>query len=64
MFWPQSGEYANTTSFVTQPGFEQELEFATRARIDEVALRPLMASLTRFWRSVIADFDDLFGGRA
>jgi hypothetical protein len=39
VFWPQSGEYANTTNFVTDPEWADHLAFAHRpARVDELAL--------------------------
>lgn len=39
VFWPQSGEYANTTNFVTSPRIERDLMFEWReGRIDDVAL--------------------------
>jgi hypothetical protein len=39
VFWPQSGEYANTTNFVTDPEWDEHLAFAGRpARVDELAL--------------------------
>jgi Protein phosphatase 2C len=39
VFWPQTGEYANTTNFVTAPAFADSLEFERRpARVDELAL--------------------------
>jgi hypothetical protein len=39
VFWPQSGEYANTTNFVTDLAFEDSLLFDFHAaRIDEIAL--------------------------
>jgi hypothetical protein len=39
VFWPQSGEYANTTNFVTSPRIERDLMFEWREeRIDDVAL--------------------------
>src|SRR5262249_31567272 len=31
VFWPQTGEYANTTNFITQPDFERWFEFSERA---------------------------------
>ena len=38
-FWPQSGEYANTTNFITDEEFEQKLEFAADgAAIDGLAV--------------------------
>lgn len=39
VFWPQSGEYANTTNFVTSPKFADDLVFAWHdGRIDEVSV--------------------------
>lgn len=39
VFWPQSGEYVNTTNFVSDPRYEAFLEFTWRdAPVDEVAL--------------------------
>jgi hypothetical protein len=38
VFWPQQGEYANSTFFITQPDFEQALQLEGRGRVDEVAL--------------------------
>ena len=39
VFWPQSGEYANTTNFVTSPKFAEDLEFAWHdGRIDDVSV--------------------------
>jgi hypothetical protein len=39
VFWPQSGEYANSTNFITSPQFENHLEFAaTDAVCSDVAL--------------------------
>src|SRR5262249_8069476 len=36
-FWPQSGEYANTTNFVTQTDFADAFEFVDKiTRIDEL----------------------------
>ncbi|SRR5579875_520102 len=38
-FWPQSGEYANTTFFLTSPDFEERLTFRSLCqRVDELAL--------------------------
>ena len=31
VFWPQSGEYANTTNFLTSPEYKQHLEFLESA---------------------------------
>jgi len=36
--WPQTGEYANTTWFVTDPDAGKRLQAAEAARVDEVAL--------------------------
>jgi hypothetical protein len=39
VFWPQQGEYANTTHFVTDDDFADCLDFVSRpGRLDEVAL--------------------------
>ncbi|RCS56092.1 protein phosphatase 2C domain-containing protein [Bremerella cremea] len=39
LFWPQSGEYANTTNFLTEANFSEQLEFKLlEERVDEVAL--------------------------
>jgi hypothetical protein len=39
VFWPQSGEYANTTNFLTDEQFEQALEFlALPVQVVDVAL--------------------------
>jgi len=39
VFWPQRGEYANMTNFLTAPDFEQAVEFRRYdGRIDEIAL--------------------------
>jgi len=39
IFWPQSGEYANTTNFVSDPQFHSRFEFAwCDGSIDELAL--------------------------
>lgn len=39
IFWPQSGEYANTTNFLTDHASEEQMVFDSRnARVDEVAL--------------------------
>ncbi len=39
VFWPQSGEYASTTNFLTQNDFDAVLEFHRHVgRIDEVAV--------------------------
>jgi hypothetical protein len=39
VFWPQSGEYANTTNFITDPAFVDNLAFARLpAAVDELAL--------------------------
>lgn len=39
VFWPQSGEYANTTNFLTEDAFEEKLEFvAASGPFDDIAL--------------------------
>ncbi|MGI9428574.1 MAG: PP2C family serine/threonine-protein phosphatase [Bythopirellula sp.] len=39
VFWPQSGEYANVTNFVTSDQFRNEIEFqATTSKFTEIAL--------------------------
>lgn len=39
VFWPQSGEYANSTNFLTSDDFKDKLEFlSVRARCRDVAL--------------------------
>ncbi len=39
VFWPQAGEYVNTTYFVTDENFETHLEFTVHEkRVDEIAL--------------------------
>jgi hypothetical protein len=39
VFWPQSGEYVNTTNFVTDDDFAERLDFEQRpGRVDELAL--------------------------
>jgi len=39
VFWPQSGEYANVTNFMTSDKFRNELEFqATTSKFTEIAL--------------------------
>lgn len=38
VFWPEQGEYAHTTAFVTDPDFAHHLQFATTGPIDELAL--------------------------
>lgn len=38
VFWPQSGEYANTTYFVTDDGAPERLMFTSADAIDEIAL--------------------------
>ena len=37
IFWPQHGEYANSTFFITQDGAEAALQFETGPATDEVA---------------------------
>ena len=39
VFWPQAGEYANTTFFLTEPGFAKQIAFRSLGRaVDELAL--------------------------
>lgn len=38
VFWPQHGEYANSTFFVTQEGAETALQFETGLAVDEIAV--------------------------
>ena len=39
VFWPQSGEYANSTNFLTSDEYEKQLEFlATPSKCSKVAL--------------------------
>jgi hypothetical protein len=39
VFWPQSGEYANSTNFLTSDEYQQQLEFlATETRWSDIAL--------------------------
>lgn len=38
VFWPQVGEYANTTWFVTSPDLERVLQVRSGEAVDEVAL--------------------------
>jgi hypothetical protein len=39
VFWPQTGEYANTTNFVTDSTYDQHLQFQVHAaRVDELAV--------------------------
>lgn len=38
VFWPQSGEFANTTNFLTDEHFEDKLEWTCLDRVDELAL--------------------------
>ncbi|MCL6562795.1 MAG: protein phosphatase 2C domain-containing protein [Firmicutes bacterium] len=38
VFWPEQGEYAHTTAFVTDPDCVRHLQFATAGPIDELAL--------------------------
>ena len=38
IFWPQHGEFANSTFFVTQDGAETVLQFETGPAVDEVAV--------------------------
>src|SRR5207253_127084 len=62
VFWPQSGEYANTTFFLTGQDFEERLAFCVLAqKVEELALftdglQPL--ALHYASRSVHAPFFD------
>lgn len=38
VFWPQSGEYANTTNFLTDSESEERLEFKTLGIVHELAI--------------------------
>lgn len=38
IFWPQHGEYANSTYFVTQDGAETVLQFETGPAVNEIAM--------------------------
>ena len=39
VFWPQSGEYQNTTFFLTEPGYAAQLQYEYFGRsVDEIAL--------------------------
>jgi hypothetical protein len=39
VFWPQTGEYVNTTNFLTSDDYDQRLEFlATPSRFNKIAL--------------------------
>ena len=39
VFWPQSGEYANSTNFLTSPKYDSQLEFiSTDSRCSDIAL--------------------------
>jgi hypothetical protein len=39
VFWPQSGQYANATNFLTDAGWEESLAFAAQdVRVDELAV--------------------------
>lgn len=39
VFWPQSGEYANSTNFLTSPKYDSQLEFiSTDTRCSDIAL--------------------------
>jgi hypothetical protein len=60
VFWPQAGEYANTTNFLTNEDFERRLEFCARpVSVDELALLTdglQMLALRYAERSVHAGF--------
>lgn len=39
VLWPQNGEYANTTNFLTDPTSESRMEFASiKSKVDELAM--------------------------
>ncbi len=38
LFWPQHGEYANSTYFITQDGAERMLQFDIQPAMDEIAM--------------------------
>lgn len=38
VFWPQSGEYINTTNFLTDAESEEKLEFTEMTQVDELAI--------------------------
>lgn len=38
VFWPDHGEYLNTTFFLTDPAFESHLMFTTRGFVDDIAM--------------------------
>lgn len=38
VFWPQAGDYINTTNFVSDSNFETAFQFAQRGRINEISL--------------------------
>ncbi|SDB22043.1 PP2C family serine/threonine-protein phosphatase [Belnapia rosea] len=38
IFWPQHGEYANSTYFITQDGAERVLQFEIQPAMDEIAI--------------------------
>ncbi|MFC3029709.1 MULTISPECIES: PP2C family serine/threonine-protein phosphatase [Roseomonadaceae] len=38
IFWPQHGEYANSTYFITQDGAERVLQFEVQPAMDQIAL--------------------------
>lgn len=38
IFWPQHGEYANSTYFITQDGAERMLQFDVQPAMDEIAM--------------------------
>lgn len=47
IFWPQSGEYINTTNFVTDDNFDSKLEFLTRSQDATSALAMFTDGLER-----------------
>ena len=45
VFWPQSGEYANTTNFIVNPNLTQLLEFHTSEAPEECASSPTASNV-------------------
>ncbi|HEV3436661.1 MAG TPA: protein phosphatase 2C domain-containing protein, partial [Gemmata sp.] len=58
VFWPQSGEYANTTYFLTDPSFEKHVEFA---RWDEMVSE--FAIMTDGLQRLALDYSTKLGHR-
>ncbi len=58
VFWPQTGEYANTTDFLTDPDYVRRLNFDRRAgRFDELAV------LTDGLQRLALDYETRLGHR-